>query len=116
MATTQEYIEFVCNQIENEWNAQYRKMFGEYMVYVHSKPLLLVCDNTVYVRQLDSIEGLMESADKGFPYKGAKEHYIVDVEDRPLLNQLIEELEKVIPVPVKKKPKKKKGPAEADPQ
>jgi len=108
MATTQDYIEFVCSQIESEWNPQYRKMFGEYMVYVHGKPLLLVCDNTVYVRELESIGGLMENADKGFPYKGAKEHYIVDVEDRLLLNELIEELEKVIPVPVKKEKKAKK--------
>jgi len=110
MATTQDYIEFVCSQVENEWNPQYRKMFGEYMVYVHGKPLLLVCDNTVYVRELEVISRLMENADKGFPYKGAKEHFIVDVEDRQLLNQLIEVLEKVIPVPVKKAGKIKKGP------
>lgn len=114
MATTPDYIEFVCSQIEDEWNPQYRKMFGEYMVYVQGKPLLLVCDNTVYARELESIGGLMENADKGFPYKGAKEHYIVDVEDRQLLDQLIERLEKVVPVPVKKA--KKKGPAAAGPQ
>ncbi|MGN0560765.1 MAG: hypothetical protein ACI4K8_06895 [Candidatus Fimenecus sp.] len=25
-------------------------MFGEYMVYVNDKPILMVCDNTVFVK------------------------------------------------------------------
>ena len=103
MASTQEYIEFVCSQIGSEWKVRYRKMFGDYMVYVTDKPLLLVCDNTVYVRELECVAELLESADRGFPYQGAKEHYIMDVEDRSLLNQVIEVLEKVIPVPNRKK-------------
>ena len=27
-----------------------RKMFGEYMAYLNEKPVLLVCDNTVFVK------------------------------------------------------------------
>lgn len=106
MATTLDYIEFVCSQIESDWHPLYKKMFGEYMVYVNNKPLLLVCDNTVYVKKLDELKAFLEDAETGFPYSGAKEHYIVDVEDRELLNQLIEVLERVIPVPLKKKAKK----------
>ena len=108
MATTLDYIEFVCSQIENDWNPQYKKMFGEYMVYVNNKPLLLVCDNTVYAKELDVVETLLAEAERGYPYHGAKEHFIVDVEDRELLNQLIAVLERVIPVPVKRKAKKLK--------
>ena len=33
MATTQEYIEYVCEQIEGFENIRYRKMFGEYIVF-----------------------------------------------------------------------------------
>lgn len=50
MATSQEYIEFVCEQLVGVENVRYKKMFGEYMVYVNDKPVLLVCDNTVYVK------------------------------------------------------------------
>ena len=53
MATTQEYIEYVCEQIEEFENVRYRKMFGEYMIYVNEKPILLVCDNTVFVKKLE---------------------------------------------------------------
>lgn len=52
MATSQEYIEFVCEQLVGVENVRYKKMFGEYMVYVNDKPVLLVCDNTVYVKKL----------------------------------------------------------------
>ncbi len=109
MATTQEFIEFVCSQIENNWTIRYKKMFGEYMVYVNEKPILLVCDNTVFVKERDCIKQFESKLDKGIPYTGAKEHYIVDVDDRDLLNTIIHELEKVIPIPVKKKSKKKSG-------
>ena len=43
MATSKEYIEFVCEQLDGIENVTYRKMFGEYMVYVNAKPLLIVC-------------------------------------------------------------------------
>lgn len=38
MATSKEYIEFVCEQLDGIENVTYRKMFGEYMVYVNASP------------------------------------------------------------------------------
>lgn len=81
-------------------------MFGEYMVYVNDKPVLIVCDNTVYVKKLPEIEELMSGAECGVPYDSAKEHYILDIEDRKLTAKVVEILEQITPVP-KKKPKKK---------
>jgi len=82
MATTQDFIEFVCEQVQGAGNIRHKKMFGEYMVYINELPVLLVCDNTVYVKMIPAIEDLMRCASKGHPYKGAKEHYILNVEDR----------------------------------
>ena len=56
MATSKEYIEFVCEQLDGIENVTYRKMFGEYMVYVNAKPLLIVCDNTVMVKKAPELE------------------------------------------------------------
>lgn len=81
-------------------------MFGEYMVYVNDKPVLLVCDNTVFVKKLPEIEELMSCAECGMPYDSAKEHYILDIEDRELTAKAVEILEQITPVP-KKKAKKK---------
>ena len=106
MATTLEYIEYVAAQAEGCGVVRYRKMFGEYMVYVNDKPILLVCDNSVYVKILSCLDGLMAEAERGFPYDGAKEHYILDIDDRELTQAAIAALEAVTPIP---KPKKKKG-------
>ena len=35
MATTVEYIEFVCGEIRGNYDIRYKKMFGEYLVYVY---------------------------------------------------------------------------------
>lgn len=105
MATTQEFIEYVCEQINGIGEVRYKKMFGEYMVYVNDKPVMTVCDNTVYVKKLDCIEEFMKNAECGFPYKGAKEHYILDIDSADFCKNIIKEVEKVTPLP---KPKKKK--------
>lgn len=105
MATTVEYIEYVCEQIKDAGRVRYRKMFGEYMAYVNDKPVLLVCDNTVFVKKLDCIAGPMQNADTGIPYPGAKEHYILDIDDGAHSSAVAAVLETVTPRPNPKKPK-----------
>ena len=56
MATSSEYIEFVCEKIKDFGVVRSRKMFGEYMVYINDKPIFTVCDTTVYVKKLPQIE------------------------------------------------------------
>jgi TfoX/Sxy family transcriptional regulator of competence genes len=104
MATSVDYIEFVCDQIRGAGEIRYKKMFGEYMVYVNNKPIILVCDNTVFVKKLDDIKDKMKDAEVGFPYKGAKEHYILDIENTEWNKAIIHILEEITPLP---KPKKK---------
>ena len=105
MATTVDFIEYVAGQIEGVGAVRYKKMFGEYMVYVNDKPVLLVCDNTVFVKMLPCLDDLMAGAERGNPYTGAKEHYVLDIDQSELACQVAIALEQVTPVP---KPRKKK--------
>ena len=106
MATSKEYIEFVCEQLEGIENVTCRKMFGEYMVYVNAKPLLIVCDNTVMVKKAPELAALMQDAPDAVPYEGAKVHYILDIENRELVRSVIAVLEPITPLP-KKRTKRK---------
>ena len=106
MATSKEYIDFVCEQIEGIGDISTKKMFGEYMVYVNAKPLLIVCDNTVMVKKVPELADLMKDAPDGIPYEGAKVHYILDIENRELVRSVIAVLEPITPLP-KKRAKKK---------
>lgn len=104
MATTVEYIEYVCEQISGIGDIRYKKMFGEYMVYVNDKPVIIVCDNTTFVKKLPCIEEKMKEAQTGYPYEGAKEHYVLDIDNAEFCKSVIIEVEKVTKLP---KPRKK---------
>lgn len=105
MSTSNEYVEYVCECIQETGDVRYKKMFGEYMIYINEKPILLVCDNTVFIKKLDEINELMINEEVGIPYKGAKERYILDIENNELVLSVIYILEKLIPIPKKKKKK-----------
>ena len=105
MATTNEYIEYVCEQINGIGVIRYKKMFGEFMIYVNDKPVIMVCNNNAFVKKLDCIEEMMKDAKVGYPYKGAKEHYVLDIDNSDFCKNVVSKIEEVTPLP---KPKKKK--------
>lgn len=106
MACRLEFIEFVCQQIAPAGDVRYCKMFGDYMIYVNEKPVILVCDDIAYVKIHPDIEELMQEAERGYPYDGAKEHYVLDVSQASHATKVAAILERVLPYP-KSKTKKK---------
>lgn len=102
MATTESFIKHVCEQLEGIGEIRYKKMFGEYMVYINDKPVIIVCENTAYIKQLDIIKEEMKNAEVGYPYKGAKEHYILDIDNSEISKEIVTKIEKVTAVPKKK--------------
>ncbi|MCL2484340.1 MAG: hypothetical protein FWD89_05060 [Firmicutes bacterium] len=107
MPTKEDYLQFVCSQIERLGYVRYKKMFGEGMIFLNEKPIFLVCNSTVHVKMLPEMKELMEGAETAFPYKGAKEHYILDIENKELACEVAQTLERVLPLPKPKKPKVK---------
>lgn len=88
MATSAEYLEFVLENLKDFDGLTYRKMFGEYMIYINKKPVLSVCDNTVFVKKLPELEEIMKNSDCSFPYPGAKQQYILDIENTELVKRV----------------------------
>jgi len=103
MATTDSFIQYVCEQLKGAGVIRSRKMFGEYMVYVDDLPVVLVCNDIVYVKMHDCIEDLMKDAQTGVPYDGAKSHYILDIDDKDFSCTVVKLLKEVTPMPKKKK-------------
>lgn len=105
MATSNEFAEYVCEQLGDIGAIRCKKMFGEFMVYVNDKPLVIVCDNTAFVRKADCLQKMMAEAETGFPYDGAKEHYVLDIDNGEFSKAVVAALEKATALP---KPKKRK--------
>ena len=106
MASSQEYLDYVRAQADGPWTLRARKMFGDWMVYADDRPILLVCDNTVFVKIVLELAALMADAERGLPYEGAKEHWILDIDDAELTRAAIAELLPVTPLPKKRSRKK----------
>lgn len=107
MASTQEYIDYVCAQLEGAGVVRCRRMMGEAVVYVDEKCAVMVCDDICYVKKVPELEALMADAECGCPYEGAKEHYILDIDHRSHAVRVARVLAEVLPYPKKKGTSKK---------
>ena len=50
MASDEQFVEHVVNQLNCTHAISYRKMFGEYAIYCNHKVVALVCDNQFFVK------------------------------------------------------------------
>ncbi len=110
MSTSPEFVRYLCEQLEGLGAVRSRKMFGEYMVYLNDKPVLLVCDDTPFLKMLPCVAPLLKDRPAATPYEGAKDHYVLDPDDGDTLRAAVLALEAVTTIP-KKNPPRKKQPA-----
>lgn len=87
---------------------RYRKMFGEYCIWVNEKPIVLVCDDQVYLKMIPELADLMADAEQGAPYEGASVRYILDIDNYSLAREAVGILERATPVPRPKQGRAKK--------
>lgn len=107
MATDAEFMFYVHEQAGLGDDLTYRKMFGEYALYLDSKVVALVCDNSVFLRPTDAVRGMLESVEEGPPYPGARPHIVIDeyLDDSDTLARLLRATARALPLP---KPKTRK--------
>lgn len=111
MASSPDFVNYICEQLEGLGAVRSRKMFGEYMVYLNDKPVVIICDDRPMVKMLPCLEELLKDRPTQPPYEGAKDHYLLDPDDRDTLREAVRLAEEVTPLPKKKT--QKKEPAKA---
>ena len=107
MASDQDFVEFIADQIEDAGTITWRKMFGEYAVYCDSKVIALICDNRLFVKKTEAGRKYIGDVVEAPAYPGAKMSFLIEdqIEDREWLTELIRITTSELPLP---KPKKKK--------
>lgn len=107
MASDQNFVDFVLEQIKNVGEITAKKMFGEYGIYADGKIFGLICNNKLFVKPTDSGREFIGNVIEAPPYKGAKPSFLIEdkIEDSEWLSELVRISVKELPVP---KPKKKK--------
>lgn len=95
-------MEFVGEQLAG-CGATYRKMFGEYAVYLDGKVVALVCDNRLLVKITPSAEEILPDAPRELPYAGAKPMLLVeDLDNAEFLCALVTRVAAEVPAPKKR--------------
>ena len=116
MASSADFVNYICEQLEGLGAVRSRKMFGEYMVYLNDKPVIIICEDRPMVKMLPCLAELLEGRPTEPPYEGAKDHYLLDPDDRETLREAVRLAEEATPLPKKKAPKKKESaPVEGPP-
>lgn len=107
MASDQAFVDYVCDQVRDAGRITFKKMFGEYALYLENKVVALVCDNQLFVKPTQAGRALLKSVAESPPYPGAKPHFLIgeNLEDRDLMSQLFKVTGNEVPVPKPKKPK-----------
>lgn len=107
MSTNQATIDFILDQLDQPEVFSARAMFGEYALYANGKVVALICDDTLYVKILPASSELESSCEKGNPYPGAKDHYVVTEDQLAQLENLQQTLINIAASLPAKKPKRR---------
>lgn len=106
MATGKVFVELVAEQAGLGPALTFRKMFGEYGVYLDGKVIAFACDNSLFVKAAQATAALTARLPQGPPYPGAKPYPIADelLDDPDALNALLQATARALPAPKPKKP------------
>ncbi len=109
MASDQDFVEFIADQMEEAGHITYRKMFGEYALYCDGKVVALICDNQLYVKPTEAGRSYIGNVCEAPPYPGAKMYFLIEgeYEDALWLSDLIRITDRELPPPKPKRARKK---------
>ena len=105
MASDQDFVDFVVDQLDPDCGMTYRKMFGEYGLYADGLMVAMVCDNRLFVKRTPGGEAWIGDPVEAPPYPGAKPIFLIEdrLEDGPWLSELIRITRRELPPPKRKR-------------
>lgn len=107
MASSNEFLNFIMDQLSELEEIAYRPMMGEYILYYRGKIVGGVYDDRLLVKPVKSAVSLMPEAVGESPYEGAKKMLPVDkVDNKEFLTDLFKAMYADLPAPKTKKRKK----------
>lgn len=77
MASNQNFVDFVMDQIQGAGEISVRKMFGEYAIYSDGKIFGLICDNQLFIKPTTAGKKFIGEPLEAPPYPGAKNSYLI---------------------------------------
>ena len=107
MASTQEYLAFLMEQLSEVEGITSRRMMGEYILYIQGRIAGYVCDNRLFVKPVPAALAYVPEKTFAPPYEGAREMLLIEnVDDRAFLKGLLRAMYAELPPPKPQKTQK----------
>lgn len=108
MASDLGFVEYVVDQLHEECEAAYKRMFGEFGLYAYGKFFGVICDNRLFIKPTEGGRAYIGDPVEAPAYPGAKPSFLIEdrMDDGEWLTRLIRITTRELPSP---KPKKTKG-------
>jgi TfoX/Sxy family transcriptional regulator of competence genes len=109
-------VQFICDQAGLGTRLTFRKMFGEYALYLDGKVVALVCDDQLFLKPTPEGKAYLGPTPEGAPYPGCRPFLLISaaLDDPERLGSALEITARALPAPkakAKAKAKAKKTPA-----
>ena len=112
MASDQDFVDYVVDQMRAAGGVSSRKMFGEYAVYCDGKVVALVCDNQLFIKATEAGRNFIGEPREAPPYPGARLAFLIDeeLEDAEWVSQLVRLTGQALPPPDRSRKQGRKQP------
>ena len=89
MASHQDFVDYVAEQLREAGAIRSRKMFGEYGLDCDEMFFAVICNDQLFVKVTPEGEAAFPDLPKAPPYEGARDYILVeDVKDRDTMTAL----------------------------
>jgi len=101
MATGIGTVQFICDQAGLGKRLAFRKMFGEYALYLDGKVVALICGDQLFLKPTSEGLGYLGSVSEVPPYPGAKNFYLLssELDDPDRLSEILRITARALPEP-----------------
>lgn len=109
MATSEDFVRYIVDQSGLIGSLSYRKMFGEYALYLDGKVVAFACDDSLFIKPSSASRALVPDVDQRPLFPGSKDYPVVDelLDDPDALKELFTTTAAALPPP-KARPKRNK--------
>jgi len=113
MASSVGTVQFICDQAGLGKRLTFRKMFGEYALYLDGKVVALICDDQLFLKPTPAGLGYLGNATEAPPFPGAKNFFLLssELDDPDRLSGALRVTARALPEPRPKPARSRSGPA-----
>ncbi len=112
MASDEDFVRYVIDQSRLGDELSYRRLFGEFVLYLDGKVVAFVCDNSVFIKITEAVPAGLPWRP---PYKMAQPHPVIDelLDEPDALCALLRATAAALPPPRPRRPRARKPPSGA---